>query len=67
MSTMSRHSEADLKRLTFGDDLVVDDVNLDEEDVRVGDNVRLTDELADRIAAETLDEVGRRDVQGHNR
>ncbi|SIJ20029.1 Uncharacterised protein [Mycobacteroides abscessus subsp. massiliense] len=63
MTLMSSHSEADLKRLTFGDDLVVDDIDLDKEEFLVGDGVRLTNEAAEKLAAETLAEVERRNIQ----
>lgn len=63
MTLMSSHSEADLKRLTFGDDLVVDDIDLDKEEFLVGDGVRLTNDAADRMVDETLAEVRRQNIR----
>ncbi|WP_134205828.1 hypothetical protein [Mycobacteroides salmoniphilum] len=60
---MSSHSEADLKRLTFGDDLVVDDIDLDKDEFLVGDGVRLTNDAADKMADETLAEVRRQNIR----
>ncbi|MEC4854993.1 hypothetical protein R2325_04465 [Mycobacteroides chelonae] len=60
---MSSHSEADLKRLTFGDDLVVDDIDLDKEEFLVGDGVRLTNDAADKMVDETLAEVRRQNIR----
>ncbi|TDZ94790.1 hypothetical protein CCUG62472_01604 [Mycobacteroides salmoniphilum] len=63
MTLMSSHSEADLKRLTFGDDLVVDDIDLDKDEFLVGDGVRLTNDAADKMADETLAEVRRQNIR----
>lgn len=63
MTLMSSHSEADLKRLTFGDDLVVDDIDLDKEEFLVGDGVRLTNDAADKMVDETLSEVRRQNIR----
>ncbi|AMU24244.1 Uncharacterised protein [Mycobacteroides abscessus subsp. abscessus] len=63
MTLMSSHSEADLKRLTFGDDLVVDDIDLDKEEFLVGDGVRLTNDAADKMVDETLAEVRRQNIR----
>ncbi|WP_079669484.1 hypothetical protein [Mycobacteroides abscessus] len=60
---MSSHSEADLKRLTFGDDLVVDDIDLDKEEFLVGDGIRLTNDAADKMVDETLAEVRRQNIR----
>ncbi|MDQ8120558.1 hypothetical protein [Mycobacteroides abscessus] len=60
---MSSHSEADLKRLTFGHDLVVDDIDLDKEEFLVGDGVRLTNDAADKMVDETLAEVRRQNIR----
>ncbi|WP_132826614.1 hypothetical protein [Mycobacteroides abscessus] len=60
---MSSHSEADLKRLTFGDDLVVDNIDLDKEEFLVGDGVRLTNDAADKMVDETLAEVRRQNIR----
>ncbi|MFV8274940.1 hypothetical protein [Mycobacteroides abscessus] len=60
---MSSHSESDLKRLTFGDDLVVDDIDLDKEEFLVGDGVRLTNDTADKMVDETLAEVRRQNIR----
>ncbi|WP_132827696.1 hypothetical protein [Mycobacteroides abscessus] len=60
---MSSHSEVDLKRLTFGDDLVVDDIDLDKEEFLVGDGVRLTNDAADKMVDETLAEVRRQNIR----
>lgn len=63
MTLMSSHSEADLKRLTFGDDLVVDDIDLDKDEFLVGDGVRLTNDAADEMVDETLAEVRRQNIR----
>ncbi|SID06402.1 Uncharacterised protein [Mycobacteroides abscessus subsp. abscessus] len=63
MTLMSSHSESDLKRLTFGDDLVVDDIDLDKEEFLVGDGVRLTNDTADKMVDETLAEVRRQNIR----
>lgn len=63
MTLMSSHSESDLKRLTFGDDLVVDDIDLDKEEFLVGDGVRLTNDAADKMVDETLAEVRRQNIR----
>ena len=63
MTLMSSHSEADLKRLTFGDDLVVDDIDLDKDEFLVGDGVRLTNDAADKMVDETLAEVRRQNIR----
>ncbi|SHX75175.1 Uncharacterised protein [Mycobacteroides abscessus subsp. abscessus] len=63
MTLMSSHSEADLKRLTFGDDLVVDDIDLDKEEFLVGDGIRLTNDAADKMVDETLAEVRRQNIR----
>ncbi|SKY23857.1 Uncharacterised protein [Mycobacteroides abscessus subsp. bolletii] len=63
MTLMSSHSEVDLKRLTFGDDLVVDDIDLDKEEFLVGDGVRLTNDAADKMVDETLAEVRRQNIR----
>ncbi|SKT29068.1 Uncharacterised protein [Mycobacteroides abscessus subsp. bolletii] len=63
MTLMSSHSEADLKRLTFGDDLVVDNIDLDKEEFLVGDGVRLTNDAADKMVDETLAEVRRQNIR----
>lgn len=63
MTLMSSHSEADLKRVTFSDDLVVDDIDLDKEEFLVGDGVRLTNDAADKMVDETLAEVRRQNIR----
>ncbi|MBE5453466.1 hypothetical protein E3G52_000330 [Mycobacteroides abscessus] len=63
MTLMSSHSEADLKRLTFGDDLVVDDIDLDKEEFLVGDGIRLTEDMAQQMADETIAEVRRQNIR----
>lgn len=63
MTLMSSHSEADLKRLTFGDDLVVDDIDLDKEEFLVGDGVRLTNDAADKMVDQTLAEARRQNIR----
>ncbi|BBX95395.1 DNA-binding protein [Mycobacterium lacus] len=50
---MSKHHHIDPATIHFGDDTVVEDVNLAEEEVIV-DGERLTDVRADDIAADVL-------------
>lgn len=62
MNTMSEHSEADLKKLAFGDDLTVDDIDLDQEEVYVGGQ-RLTNDRADELTEGVLAEAERQGLR----
>lgn len=52
----------DPSRYIVGPDTVVEDVDLDEEDVRLPDGRRLTNELAEQLAREGLKEARRRNL-----
>lgn len=52
----------DPSRYTVGRDSTIEDVDLEEEDVRLLDGRRLTDELADKIARDAVSEAGRRNL-----
>lgn len=50
------------KRFVVPPDADIDDVDLDDEEVRLRDGRRLTEELAEELAEETLAEVRRRNL-----
>lgn len=52
----------DPSRYVVGPDSTIEDVDLDEEDVRLLDGRRLTDELADKIARDAVAEARRRNL-----
>lgn len=52
----------DPSRYVVGRDATVEDIDLDQEDVRLPDGRRLTDDLAERMAREGRDEARRRNL-----
>ena len=52
----------DPKRYMVGPDSTIADVDLDEEDVRLPDGRRLTNELAEKMAREGMSEARRRNL-----
>ena len=52
----------DPTRYAIGPDAVIEDVDLDEEDVRLRDGTRLTEQRAGQLAREALAEIRRRNL-----
>jgi predicted HicB family RNase H-like nuclease len=52
----------DPTRYTIGPDAVIEDVDLDEEDIRLPDGTRLTEQRAGQLAQEALAEIRRRNL-----
>src|SRR5216683_3244801 len=57
----------DPARYVIGPDAVIEDVDLDEEDVRLPDGTRLTEQRAGQFAREALAEIRRRCSSGCRR
>lgn len=55
-------SSIDPGRYVVGSDSTIEDVDLDEEDVRLLDGRRLTNELADKMARQGVAEARRRNL-----
>lgn len=52
----------DPKKFTIGPDAVIEDVDLDQEEVRLPDGSRLTEQRAEELARDTLAEIRRRNL-----
>jgi predicted HicB family RNase H-like nuclease len=52
----------DPTRYAVGPDAVIEDVDLDEEEVRLPDGTRLTEQRAEQLARQALAEVRRRNL-----
>jgi predicted HicB family RNase H-like nuclease len=53
---------ADPKDYVVGPEAVIEDVDLDDEEIYLRDGTRLTEQIAEQIAADTIAEIRRRNL-----